>query len=271
MRRMFSAIACLVTLSAALTVLAGPAAAEDKPEDTRRNEALDKIAAKIKDIKSFSADFVMTMGPDARPEASPKGHILFLLPDKIRMTMPTPLGQGEQTTISDGNVTWVLIPGMGVTARVDMVKVKAALKEAGVPEQGQQHNIANPLAALDPKSVKLTGTEKVQDKECWVFEGRPQAAGMPARMRDSSTMRILVSVDDGLARHMELRDETGNAVMQVTYEKITLNPETDPKTFQHEPPKDARVMDQTDQVIQAVKMFLPKPEAKEKAPEPPKE
>ena len=34
---------------------------------------------------------------------------------------------GEQTTISDGKTTWILMPKLGMTSKVDLAKLKAAL------------------------------------------------------------------------------------------------------------------------------------------------
>ncbi|MFW6159423.1 MAG: LolA family protein, partial [Planctomycetota bacterium] len=194
----------LVAAMFAVLIAAQLLAAEEPDTKADTTEAIQDIAAKTADVKGFSADFALTtqVGPK---KTTTQGAISFRMPDNIRMVTKTPVADTEQTTVSDGDTTWILIPAMNATAKVDMVKVRKALKDSGieVPSQGEQHNIADPLGAVKDGTVTLDSTEQLGGHDCWVFKGQPKAgAGRMGHAAVVENMQIHVAKADGLARQI---------------------------------------------------------------------
>ena len=251
---MKTCVAVLVLLSATLAAAPLFGAEQAKP-DAKTQAAIDQIAAKTANVKSFAADFSMTA---AGLEAELGGRFTFMLPDKIHMTMTNPLGM-KQTTISDGKTLWALIPAMKVITKIDMAELKKALKELGLPAQQQQHNIARPFDAMKDGAARLAGDEKLGQTECWVFEGALNlGANAPALTRNLKTLKVSVAKSDGLARRISFTDDAGKARMSITYKNIKVNPDVKPALFDYTPPKDAAVMDHTKQIIMMMKQLVPK-------------
>jgi len=142
-----------------------------------------------------------------------------------------------------------------------MKKLRAMLKEAGLPENQQQHNIARPLATLKEGTAKLQSTAKINDQDCWVFRGTPTAQANKAT-GETQAVEVAVSKADGMTRRIRFLGPENKALMVVDYRNVKANPELDDKFFVYTPPKDAVVMDQTDQVLRMLETFLkaPKPE-----------
>ncbi len=244
----------------AVLLLCLPAAALGRgSEDVEGDTILRKIAEKTADIKAFKADFEVS--GDQVGMAAMKGTITFQTPDKFRMKGVLGFGNIEQITISDGEWSYILIPAMGSTTKINMKKLRAMLKEAGLPENQQQHNIARPLATLKEGTAKLQSTAKINDQDCWVFRGTPTAQANKAT-GETQAVEVAVSKADGMTRRIRFLGPENKALMVVDYRNVKANPELDDKFFVYTPPKDAVVMDQTDQVLRMLETFLkaPKPE-----------
>jgi len=250
--------------STVLILLLGTIAFAAAPDEATL-AAVKQIETKTATVKGFTAGLAMSTGSGTQ-KRTVKGTISFAIPDKLRMTTPMPIGKGDQTTISDGSVTWVLLPAFNTTAKVDMVKVRAAMKDLDVPDQTQQHNIARPLALFKPGTVRVTGIAKVGDTECWVLEGTHGAAGLQGLGVKTIRVRAHVATCDGLTRQVAFLDGTDpkKARATIEYKAVTINPQFKPGTFAHTPAKDAPVIDQTEQVIGMLKSLL-----KKKPPKPP--
>jgi len=244
-----AALAILLT-----TLAAAPAfAAEQAKPDAKTQAAIDQVAAKAAKVKSFSADFSTIVGGAV---AGFHGHITFMLPDKIRKST---LGDIELTLISDGKTRWLLLPARKQNRRTDLVKLKKARDELGLPMEPEDRNLARPFDLMKHGSAKLTGTEKVGRTECWVFEGAPNAAILvPAPARNLKKVRICVAKSDGLARRMTFIDWVDDSMMETTYDNVKVNPDVKPELFRYTPPKGAAVMDRTQQLIMKMKQTVPK-------------
>jgi outer membrane lipoprotein-sorting protein len=231
-------------------LFAAPCLAAEPNMTTQK--ALDQVAKLTAGVKAFSTE--LTMPAPGAAKAPTKGSLTFMLPENIKMTMPSPFGI-QTTAISDGKTSWVLIPAMNVAAKVDVTKVKAALEELGLPAKQPQHNIARPFALMKAGTVRLVGGEKAGDIDCWVFEGTAEAPGAPAALK---RMRVLVAKKDGLARRVNYIDAAGKPMMELRYDKVEVNPEVGADFFQYKPPEKVTVMDKTEQTILMLKSMIPK-------------
>ena len=243
-------------LCAALVIalLATPClAAEQAQPDAQTQAAIDQATAKTAKVKSFSADFSTIVGDAV---ADFHGHITFMLPDKIRKST---LGDIELTLISDGKTRWLLVPARKQNRRTDLVELKKAREELGLPMEPEDRNLARPFDLMKHGSAKLTGTEKVGRTECWVFEGAPHAAiRVPAPARNLKKVRICVAKSDGLARRMTFIDWRDDSMMKTTYDNVKVNPDVKPELFRYTPPKGAVVIDRTQHLIMKMKQTVPK-------------
>lgn len=246
--------AALFAALLAAPCLAAEAEAEATP-DAATQKALDQVAKLTTGVKAFSTEFTMPAPGAAKTPV--KGSLTFMLPENVKMTMPSPFGI-QTTTISDGKTSWVLIPAMNVAARVDVTKVKAALEELGLPAKQPQHNIARPFALMKAGTVRLVGGEKAGDIDCWVFEGTVGGADAPGAPAALKKMRVLVAKKDGLARRVSYIDAAGKPMMELRYDKVEVNPKVDADFFQYKPPEKATVMDKTELTIQMLKSMIPK-------------
>ncbi len=247
----------LSLLPALLVALAGCAAASAPGRNTAR--AIRLLHERTAHLKMFSADFIVRMGDGPDPVTT-EGKISFLLPDKIILSTLLTGGKGQQVNISDGKVTWAIMSGLEMIAKIDLQKVNQFLKSAGLPQQKPAHNIARPLSVLEPGSVELKGTAKVGDIGCWVFEGRPHPTGArPGKAPgDVARLKVYVGTQDGLARRIVFLDATGKPLMRITYRNVNINPGLSPADFQYTPSQGAAVLDQTDRVISVMKSSLRK-------------
>ena len=230
--------ASLILLAASCSVAA------DAPKSADTTESvLTAIAQKTATIKSFSADFTMTRYSGKR-QLSARGRIESVLPDCSRMTIAA--GQNSQTALSDGTTAWVLTPSAQRTERIDAQKVKAALQDAALSTHLEGHNIADPLAFIEPRTARLIATEKVQGHSCWVIEGR-------ARLQNPSTLRVYVAQQTGTTRKTALLDAAGQTVVTILYDNLKLNLDLNPDLFRYTPPAGANVIDQTQRTIEMIR------------------
>jgi len=238
-----------------LSTLAGCAAASAPGSNTATTIRL--IRQKTADVKMFSADFSVRTGDGPEPVTT-EGKISFLLPDNIILSTLLADGKGQQVNISDGKVTWAIMPGLDTVTRIDLQKLSRFLRSAGLPTQEPAHNIARPLGVLQPRSAELKRRAKIGNTPCWVFEGNPRATrSRPGNApRDVARLAVYVGVRDGLARRIVFLDAAGRPTMRITYRNINTNPDLSPADFHYTPPKGVTILDQTDRVISVMKSAL---------------
>jgi outer membrane lipoprotein-sorting protein len=248
----------LAAFLAMATILPATAAEEPKyAPDKDRDTALKAIETKAKDVQSFATHLTITSEAGLQ-KAVTESKLSFRLPDKTHMITALPIGNIKQTVISDGQTLWTLVPAMNLIARIDVPRLRAELKKLGLPDQTAQHNIAAPLALIEPGTARLQrATQKINGQECWVFEGKTASGAAPQGIaKKPRAVRIAVSTADGLARRIECLDHSGRAFFTVDYQSVQVNPELDPELFSYEPPKDAAVADYTEKTIHILKTLL---------------
>lgn len=238
---------------------ASPAVAGADETATRVAE----LQAKAGAVETYQADFTLTVTEDNTPSTL-AGTILYQRPDKRRIEFtgaPAP-EDVAQLVVSDGTVEWQYFPGRHVAHRTDWAKVKAAGAPAETLEARGPHQ---PFLDLKPESIRLVDTKGEAEAPQYVFEAAPAPALVAEAPFAPGTIRVVVAAADGLARHLTMTDAQGHEVLSQEYTNIRINEPVAGTPFTFTPPKDAQVVDISDERAGTA---APAPSAMEAPPTP---
>ena len=227
--------------------------------DEKTERIIAELETKASKVSSCSADIAMTMDMMGQ-KMTTNGKYLFKTPNKIHMETDIDMGamKMKQIYISDGKTAWAYQPTMNMVTKFDMEKLTDEMKEGGMGQK--PGDISKPFQGFDKESVTFDRKDKIEDSEVYVFQGKPQAAGMQNLPFTISKMEIWIGADNGLAQKMILFDDEGKEIMTQSYSNIEVNVDLDDSKFTFTPPEGVQVMDMTEKSMDMMKQMRGAPE-----------
>ena len=222
----------------------------EAPSNQVASDALERvlleIEGKIETLSSYRAAFKMIFSE----EETVSGQIVFLRPDKMRMTMI--IGEDEQTRqelYSDGETLWQYLPYYNMASKVDLAALKEEFPDEAAALVEGQSDIQGALAEIDKGKIVYLGLEEVDGQVMYVFEGQADAS-CEADL-EVTRIKVWISEADGLQRWVEYYSAADELIYQHRLENVSVNNGIPDETFQFEPPEESTVLDATEQSMQA--------------------
>ncbi len=210
----------------------------------RADEGAEKMAAvqqKAQAVQSYRAEFALTVIEEGKPTTL-TGTILYQRPDKRRIDFSTAQATDEvaQLVVSDGTVEWQSFPAKKVVYKTDWAKAKAAGASTDALELRGLHQ---PFIDVKPGSVRFVEAKTDSDQHLYVFEAAPADTLVADAPFTPGTLRVTVSSDDGLTRHLTMTDAQGKEVLNQQYTKVQVGVPVPADQFTFTPPPGAQVID----------------------------
>ena len=169
--------------------------------ETTTEEIIARLETKAATVDSFQADLAMTIEMMGQKTVS-RGRMIFEKPNKSWMEMDMNMGfmTMRQITISDGKTTWAYQPEMNIVTKIDLEKIAAEIgEEAGEQVMG---DISKPFQGFQRESISCMGTEKMEGRKVYVFQGEPENSAMQPTPFAPAKIEVWIGADDGLLRKM---------------------------------------------------------------------
>jgi len=187
--------------------------------------ALRRAAAAYEDVRSLSADFVLTaQNPLLRSTSTSRGTLFQRSPDRLLLRFSEPAGD---RVVVDGTWIWTYYPSADSS---QVIRTSAGQGTGGVDLRAQF--IGEPERRF---RAELTGTEAVGGRTADALRLMPRER---AAYRE---LRVWVDRQDGLARRFEIVEANG-AVRRFDLSGLRVNPSLADDLFRFEPPPGVRVI-----------------------------
>lgn len=195
------------------------------------------IATKIGKVTGFSATVETGESVDGEGSDSETGALMV---SRLYGWKMTSTGLEPYTTITNFDVLYHYSPkekrAMKTTA--DSPELKAMVTKPVTD--------MNPLALLDPASLKYFGQEELNGETVYHVQGTTTSQLMPGGPLVPRTLSAWLSVEDGLPRKTveSVAMSTGSTV----YRDVKVNPGLKPEDFTFTPPPGVTVIDTNEQI-----------------------
>lgn len=248
-----------------------------EPNGLSEDKVLKDIESKVRKIKSYSADVIITSEMMGKSMLT-QGELLFKKPDSMRMEMVLEMYPDQKTIIvSDGRTTWTYMPSMKMAHKIDIARMKKEFgglhKPGGIFEQHAKESgdILNPLQGFDKGNIKFIGVDLTTEGDALAFEATYPDKMLEPRSEQwgftPSKAMFWILKDSGVTSKMDIFNKEGAKMMSQEYKNIKLNPQIADSVFTFVPPEGTQVMDMTDSTIDMMKsMTNPKEPSKTAAP-----
>ncbi|MCK4905665.1 outer membrane lipoprotein carrier protein LolA [bacterium] len=219
--------------------------------DQKTEELISKIQAQAKTINSYSSDLTMNMQIMGQ-RIIYTGKLSFKKPNKSRMEMSGKIGHVDikQIIISNGKTAWTYHPNMKMARKIDLGKLVA---ETGDETKQRNGDPSNPFQSLKRNSITYIRTEKIDDKNVYLFQGTPEISGIEDLALVPEKVEIGIYADNGMISKMVMLDKEDKEMMSQYYSNIQLNVKIPDSEFEFTPPEGIQVMDMTDPTIKSMK------------------
>lgn len=104
----------------------------------------------------------------------------------------------------------------------------------------------NPVALLDPQSIRFLGEEILEGETVYHVEGTTQSQFMPGGPLVNRRLSAWLSAKDGLPR--KTVESVGATTGTTVYRDVKINPELKPEDFAFTPPAGVTVIDTNEQI-----------------------
>lgn len=222
---MFRLVKRSVVLSAGLWFASVSTAAEDGAEvaastatakDPQLKELLNRVEAKYKDVKGFSARFVQVARNEALGDETSEGEVHIMRPSKMRWSF-----DGGQMFVTDGQKMWVYAADIRqVTEYDDLASMRSSSDE-----------LLSSLDKLDEHfSVELLSTGE-QGHELKLVPKQP-----------GQYKHLKLKLDADLRPAHVVMTDAFNAVVELTFKDVKMNPALADDLFRFTPPEGVEVI-----------------------------
>jgi len=221
--------------------------------DQKTEELMSKIQAKAKTINSYRADLTMNMEMMGQKIVY-TGNLSFKKPHKSKMEINGKIGPMDmkQIIISDGKMAWTYQPNMNMVQKIDLEKIIA---ETGDNSKQKNGDPSNPFQSLKRDSIIYIRTEKIDDKDVYLFQGVPEIQDTQDISLIPEKVEIGIYADNGMLSKMVMFNKEGKEMMSQVYSNIRLNLEIPDSEFEFTPPEGVQVMDMTEGTIETMKQM----------------
>ncbi len=222
------------------------------------NEAVSDIESKFDTIETYKAVYRFK-AEDIEQSFTTEGMVSFKKPDKVKMEMLVVLKEPMvQNVISNGKNMWVHIPKLNQISRIDLADLKEFFGARYFDYQ--EPSLCKPFKEVNKETLRLRGTERLNGEDMYVFEAEPSSLKIAqGDMPENSTVRIWVSVNNGLQHKISVFDESGNEIIQHIFKDFVINQLINDYEFEFKPPSDSEIIDSTeeikDKMIEALKKY----------------
>lgn len=215
-------------------------------------QVVDEIRRKNRDVKSFKAEMVMSMGMMGS-SMEMKGSLLKGEGDEFRMEMDLPFMEGaRQVMVSDGEQMLIWMPHMNMLQRIDQKRMEEELgpEIAGSMQRGSMGSQMTGIDDMQPDSLRYLGTEVTDGRRAYVLEGKTKIPeGMPAMPFMPRTQKVWVSAETGFLERAVFYNETGAEMMSQRFSNVVTNPTWEGDPFRLDIPAGVQPIDMTDTTI----------------------
>jgi outer membrane lipoprotein-sorting protein len=200
------------------------------PEDVGKAMSdVQSLAAKVKGFRAVMEVHHVGAGQDVTASAT------LTVSRELGWKLDSEMSGSRRLVVNDFRCSYEYFP--------DMNRVLKYVADSPEVEDGfrKPSRDMTPLGLLDPKSLKLAGTETLNGESVYHFEGTTLTLVMAGEPPVKRRMELWLSNKDGLPRKTveELEESTGTTV----YRQVQVDPELTAKDFKFEPPKGAEVID----------------------------
>lgn len=180
--------------------------------------ANDSLSALLKNMQSFSANFVQTITDNGKTLQKSQGQMWLQRPGQFRWQVNSPT---KQTIIAHGKRLWIYDPDL------EQVTIRSFTKTAG---QTPAMLLSDPNISLSQDfNVKSTGTDSFT---------------LTPKNKNEMLVHLKLSFTNKMIHKMELEDHLGHiTVIQFNHTKI--NPSLAASLFNFVPPKGIDIIDET--------------------------
>lgn len=191
---------------------------------TVQAQSADQVYQRLKStyhtINAVRAEFTQTMSSSYSDESATSSGVVVMQGNKYRVETQA------QTLVTDGNVTWVYLPGDGQVLINDYIEDETTFSMNDfLLNQADQYRATKVTTTLlgGQKHYVLTLTPKSQD---------------------SFFTEVLLSMRDrdNLVTRLQVKDVNGTT-MVFDLKNIQLNPKLDGNVFTFQPPKNVEIVD----------------------------
>jgi outer membrane lipoprotein-sorting protein len=217
------AVLCVVS------VLVGPGWSAGAEDVSKAMSDVRSLADKVKGFRAVMEVHHVGAGQDVTASAT------LTVSRELGWKLETDMSGSRRVVVNDFRCSYEYFP--------DMNRVLKYVADSPEVEDGfrKPSRDMTPLGLLDPKTLKLTGTETLGGEPVYHFEGTTVTEVMAGEAPIKRRMELWLSRKDGLPRQTgeELAESTGTTV----YRQVQVDPALTAKDFTFEPPKGAEVID----------------------------
>jgi len=245
-------------LALVLTIAVSSAGAENGDI----NAIIKNIQQKVESLNSYQADMEMVFLKSSQGVMKVEGHIEFVKPDKLNMVMGV---KDEEKTrqymYSDGMTIWQYMPMFKVVSKVDLAALKKEFPNAEELVKNQSKS-GNSVYDIEKNNIKYDGIKTLDGEDVYVFEGKmkPDAEKGLDMPVDIASVKVWISVKDGLQRKVEYYDKNNEAVLYQKMTGVKTNVEIPDSKFQFQVPEGVSVLDTTPRAREMLKQKMTKDE-----------
>lgn len=218
-------------------------------------DRLTEARLKAGEVKSYQAEFTLTVIEENQTPTTLKGTVWYQRPDKRRIEFAPPVTEDvAELVVSNGAFEWQYFPTTQAVYKTDW----AAVQSAGVAADALElRGLHQPFIDTKPETIRLVTTKADGPETLYVFEAEPAATLAAEAPFAPGRLRIEVGAEDGLTRRLTMTDAQGREVLVQQYTAIQVNVPVAASQFEFTPPVGARVEDISKERIQAATGVLP--------------
>lgn len=221
------------------------------------NEAISDVESKFNAVETYKAVYRFN-AEDIEQSFTTEGMVSFKKPDRVKMQMLVVLKEPLiQDVISNGKTMWIYVPKLNQISRIDLADLKEFFGARYFDYQ--EPNLCKPFKEVDKKTLKLRGTERLNGEDMYVFEAQPFGLKVAqGDMPENSTVKVWVSINNGLQYKMSVFDESGKEIMQHIFKDFVINQLINDYEFEFKVPSDLQAVDSTEEIRDKMQEVLKK-------------
>lgn len=217
-----------------------------------KTEALMKaVKEKRKAVKSYQAQIthhIQMMGTMITSHATE-----WIKERKSRRETTTSMVPGKTILISDSlGVMWTYMPQMKMAQKMDMRRVKEALKEEAEEEKPESFH------GMVKETVRTVGKESLEGEEVYVFEGEAPEKKEGFGQFQPARIKVWIGTEDGIVRKQIAYSEADEEITSEIRTNVEINISIPDSSFVFTPPEGVQVMDQTENAINMARQMKTK-------------